>query len=71
MEAEGYKCENCKKNTGLSKSLSIFRFPQVLVIHLKRFYNSTTRREKLNTTVKIPLTLDLAPYAPFLSKLVM
>ena len=69
MEANGYKCEKCKKDVAMQKSLSIYRFPKVLVIHLKRFYNSTMRREKLNTTVKVPLTIDMSAYAPYSSKL--
>ena len=34
------------------------------MIHLKRFYNSTSRREKLSTTVNIPSILDMSPYGP-------
>lgn len=47
----GYKCISCKKTVSIEKGLSIYRFPKILVIHLKRFYNSAMRREKLNTTV--------------------
>ena len=47
----GFKCQKCKKVDNFNKQLSIFRFPKILVIHLKRFYNSSMRREKLNTTV--------------------
>lgn len=66
----GYKCEGCKKPVDVEKSLSVFRFPKILVIHLKRFYHSYMRREKLNTTVKFPITgLDLRKYAPNSSKL--
>ena len=65
----GYKCEGCKKPVDVAKSLSIFRFPKILVIHLKRFYHSYMRREKLNTTIKFPTTgLDLRKYAPNSSK---
>jgi ubiquitin C-terminal hydrolase len=42
--------------------MTIFRFPKILVIHLKRFYNSTMRREKLSTTVNLPDKLDMRPY---------
>jgi ubiquitin C-terminal hydrolase len=52
----GYKCEACKKTVNVEKDLSIYRFPKILVIHLKRFYHSAMRREKLNTTVQIPET---------------
>lgn len=47
--------------------MTIYRFPKVLVIHLKRFYNSTMRREKLSTSVRIPKVLDMTPYAPYSS----
>ena len=50
----GYKCEGCKKTVDVEKSLSIFRFPKILCIHLKRFYHSAMRKEKLNTTVQFP-----------------
>ena len=64
MEECGFRCTGCKNVDNFDKQLSIYRFPKILVIHLKRFYNSYMRREKLNTTVKIPLTLDMSPYAP-------
>lgn len=66
----GYKCEGCKKPVSVEKDLTIFRFPKILVIHLKRFYHSAMRREKLNTTVQFPETqLDMRKYAPHSSKL--
>lgn len=60
----GYKCSGCKKNVSVEKNLTIYRFPKILVIHLKRFYNSSMRREKLNTTVQFPELLDVRKYAP-------
>ena len=59
MESCGHKCSQCKSIDSMSKELTIFRFPKILVIHLKRYYNSTMRREKLSTTVNIPTTLDM------------
>ena len=65
----GYKCEGCKKAVSVEKDLTIFRFPKILVIHLKRFYHSAMRREKLNTTVQFPESqLDMRKYAPHSSK---
>ena len=64
----GFKCSGCKKKVDIEKSLSIYRFPRILVVHLKRFYHSAMRREKLNTTVKFPETLDVSKYAPHSSK---
>lgn len=64
----GYKCSNCKAVDDMEKDMTIYRFPKILVIHLKRFYNSTMRREKLSTTIRIPEILDMRPYAPYTSK---
>jgi len=50
--------------------MTVWRFPRILVIHLKRFKNiSYSRREKLNTSINIPLTLDTKPYASHASKI--
>ena len=68
MEKCGYKCAKCKGLDDMEKEMTIFRFPKILVIHLKRFYNSTMRREKLSTTVNIPTSLDMRAYAPHSSK---
>lgn len=64
----GYKCPKCKGIDKMEKEMTIFRLPKVLVIHLKRFYNSTMRREKLSTTVNLPAQLDMRPFAPRSSK---
>lgn len=68
MENCGYKCSNCKEVDNMEKDMTIFKFPKILVIHLKRFYNSSMRREKLSTTIKIPPILDMTPYGPYSSK---
>jgi len=46
------------------KGLKFKKFPQILMVHLKRFdYNYDTRmREKLNHYVKFPLLLDANKY---------
>lgn len=68
MENCGYKCSNCKGIDNMEKDITIFRYPKILVVHLKRFYNSSMRREKLSTTIQIPTTLDMRPYGPYSSK---
>lgn len=61
----GFKCEGCKKPVTVDKDITIYRYPKLLVIHLKRFYHSAMRREKLNTMVQFPaLGLDMRRYAP-------
>jgi len=42
--------------------MTIFRFPKVLVLHLKRFSNSGYRREKISTLINIPEKLDMRDY---------
>ena len=64
MEECGYKCSKCKKVDNFEKQLTIFRYPKILVVHLKRFYNSYMRREKLNTTIKIPTSCNFGDFAP-------
>jgi len=64
----GYKCEECKRTVNVEKDLTIYRFPKVLLIHLKRFYHSAMRKEKLNTTLGFPEKLDMRTYAPHSSK---
>ncbi len=57
MEKCGYKCQNkkCGAVDKMIKDITVFRFPKVLVIHLKRF----SRRQKLSTSVKIPKKLNM------------
>ena len=33
----GFKCSSCKRKVDIEKDLTIYRFPKILVIHLKRF----------------------------------
>jgi len=68
MVATGFKCSKCRRQVDIEKDLTIYRFPKILVIHLKRFYHSAMRREKLNTTVNFPETLDMTAFSPHSSK---
>ncbi|CAG9814816.1 unnamed protein product [Phaedon cochleariae] len=57
-------CSKCKERRKCTKSLSIHKFPKVLVIHLKRFSPTERFRGKLNVTVDFPLDgLDMSSYA--------
>lgn len=62
LESCGFKCEKCRAVDCMTKDLSIFRFPKILVIHLKRFYNSTMRREKLSNAIDLPNILDMTEF---------
>ena len=68
MEKCGYKCSKCKKEDNFKNQMTVWRYPKVLVIHLKRFVYNMTWKKKLDTKINIPLTVDMKPYAPFSSK---
>jgi len=58
-------CRKCTSHQPSTRRLEIFRAPDVLVIHLKRFAQvSPLQRKKLQTRVQLPLesTLDISPY---------
>jgi ubiquitin C-terminal hydrolase len=62
-EKEGFVCDRCTKPVSCVKKTTIWRFPRVLVLHLKRFMVSTWRREKLDTEIEFPDNgLDLSKY---------
>jgi len=64
MEKCGYRCSKCKAVDKMEKDITVYRFPKILVIHLKRF----SRREKLTTTVNIPKKLNMTPFGPYSCK---
>ncbi|KAI8369314.1 uncharacterized protein BYT42DRAFT_104176 [Radiomyces spectabilis] len=60
-----WHCPRCKKPRRASKALTLSRLPDVLLVHLKRFYYDGPFRNKLETTVDYPLRdLDLSRYIP-------
>ena len=63
-ESEAPHCSKCKKSCPAKKRMQIFRLPKILVLHLKRFSEtSRLRRCKLNASVECPIfSLDMSPY---------
>ncbi|GMF42542.1 unnamed protein product [Phytophthora fragariaefolia] len=58
-----YYCAKCKTHRSVSKRISVYRLPNVLVLHLKRFSFSTFSRDKVSTSISFPAqSLDLAEY---------
>ncbi|XP_069115332.1 ubiquitin carboxyl-terminal hydrolase 2-like [Argopecten irradians] len=55
-------CEQCKKRKACTKSFSIQRFPQILVLHLKRF-SQGRYSQKVSSCVDFPSTLDMSEFA--------
>ncbi|OAY73257.1 Ubiquitin carboxyl-terminal hydrolase 8 [Ananas comosus] len=60
---EDMYCPSCKQHQQASKKLDLWRLPEVLVIHLKRFSYSRFIKNKLETFVEFPIhDLDLSSY---------
>ncbi|KDP20649.1 hypothetical protein JCGZ_03783 [Jatropha curcas] len=58
-----WNCPQCKEERQASKKLDLWRLPEVLVIHLKRFSYSRSMKHKLETFVNFPVhDLDLTSY---------
>ncbi|TVU48975.1 hypothetical protein EJB05_00264 [Eragrostis curvula] len=56
-------CPGCKEHRQASKKLDLWRLPEILIIHLKRFSYSRYTKNKLETFVDFPIhDLDLSKY---------
>lgn len=56
-------CPNCKEHRQASKKLDLWRLPEILVVHLKRFSYSRFLKNKLETYVDFPVEkLDLSDF---------
>ncbi|KAI7872098.1 hypothetical protein BDF14DRAFT_1756361 [Spinellus fusiger] len=62
---DAWFCPRCKALRRATKSLTLSRLPDVLLIHLKRFSFDGPFKDKLETIVKYPIKgLDLSGYIP-------
>jgi ubiquitin carboxyl-terminal hydrolase 4/11/15 len=59
-EADTWYCPRCKEHQRATKKFELWKTPDILVVHLKRFSSSSTRRDKLDVLVDFPIdNLDL------------
>ncbi|CAN8252528.1 unnamed protein product [Cochlearia groenlandica] len=59
-------CPSCKEHRQAIKKLDLWRLPEILVIHLKRFSYSRFMKNKLEAYVDFPLDdLDLSTYISY------
>jgi ubiquitin carboxyl-terminal hydrolase 4/11/15 len=59
-EDNPWYCPQCKKHQQATKNLQLWKVPDVLVVHFKRFSNSRIMRDKLDAFIDFPLQgLDL------------
>ena len=63
-EENKWYCSTCKDHVRAEKTMTLWRLPNILVIHLKRFeFRNALRREKLDTHVDFQLEgLDMNKY---------
>ena len=60
-DLEGVKCKVCRTERVCSATMTIHRYPKVLVVHLKRFAVCGETEVKVNTSVSYPVcSLDLS-----------
>lgn len=64
---EDYKCEQCSQAGCCTRQLKVYRWPRVIVVHLKRFaFSMTQPNAKLHTKVRFPVQdLDLSAHGTF------
>lgn len=56
-------CPTCKEQVQAHKKMELFKLPDVLIVHLKRFSHNRWHRQKLNVPVDYPLDgLELSKY---------
>jgi len=61
-EDDAYFCPQCNKKRQVVKKLGVWSVPDVMVVHLKRFRQSTKTTNKLETLVDFPLeNFDMSP----------
>ncbi|KAH8889372.1 ubiquitin carboxyl-terminal hydrolase-like protein [Thozetella sp. PMI_491] len=59
-EQDTWYCPRCKEHRRASKKFDLWKTPDILVVHLKRFSSSGYRRDKLDILVNFPIeNLDL------------
>ncbi|KZT09960.1 cysteine proteinase [Laetiporus sulphureus 93-53] len=60
-EDDLWYCPRCKKHQQATKRFDLWKVPDILVVHLKRFSNSRTLRDKIDTFVDFPINgLDIS-----------
>jgi ubiquitin carboxyl-terminal hydrolase 4/11/15 len=59
-EMDTWYCPRCKEHRRAAKKLELWKTPDILIMHLKRFSSAGYRRDKLDVLVDFPIeNLDL------------
>jgi ubiquitin carboxyl-terminal hydrolase 4/11/15 len=60
-EMDTWYCPRCKEHRRATKKFELWKTPDILIMHLKRFSSSGMRRDKLDVLVDFPIEgLDLS-----------
>lgn len=59
-EDDKWYCPRCKEHRRAAKKFDLWKTPDILIVHLKRFSSSGTRRDKIDVVVDFPIeALDI------------
>ena len=62
-KSESWYCSSCKQHQQATKRIDLWRTPDILVLHLKRFSFTSTYRDKLDMRIDFPIEgLDLSSF---------
>ncbi len=65
---DGYYCKKCEAKRAVSTKTDLWKVPDILVIHIKRFHHTEQCREKIRSLVIFPLSgLDVSNFVAGLS----
>ncbi|EFQ99536.1 protein kinase subdomain-containing protein [Nannizzia gypsea CBS 118893] len=59
-ENDAWYCPRCKEHRRASKKFELWKAPDILVMHLKRFSANRIFRDKIDAVVEFPLELDMS-----------
>lgn len=61
--SESFFCETCQKRCECSKRIEIWKMPNILIIHFKRFRYNHKQKRKMDTFINFPIqNLDLSGF---------
>jgi ubiquitin C-terminal hydrolase len=63
MDDESYYCGRCKMHRDASYRIQLWKMPDMLVIHVKRFHHTARWHEKIRSLVIYPVSgMDMSPF---------
>lgn len=64
--SESFFCEICQRRCECTKRIEIWKMPNILIIHFKRFRYNQKQKQKMDTFINFPIqNLDLTSFQSF------